>query len=114
MRTGSVVAERADIVFNPGDSVTEAGEVDEDETFVARTGRTLGVGVLNLGVSGYGPQQELVVLKRYGLPSNPRLVVWQVTEWNDVLDAETYSLRGDRRCRRGCPGGPSTSARRRS
>jgi hypothetical protein len=85
---------RPDIVFI-GDSVTEAGEVDEDKSFVAKTGRALGVGVLNLGVSGYGPQQELVVLKRYGLTQGPKLVVWQVTEWNDVLDAETYSLRGN-------------------
>src|SRR5262249_25131700 len=49
----------------------------------------------NLGVSGYGPQQELVVLKRFGLPRNPRLVVWQFTEWNDVIDAQVYASRND-------------------
>jgi hypothetical protein len=84
----------ADIVFI-GDSVTEAGEVPEARTFVSETGKATGAQVLNLGVSGYGPQQELAVLKRYGLPRNPRLVVWQFTEWNDVIDAQTYAIRND-------------------
>ena len=84
--------DRADIVFL-GDSVTEAGELDEDSTFVRRTAESLGLEAVNLGTSGYGPQQELVVLRRYGLAYRPRLVVWQLTEWNDVIDAQAYRLR---------------------
>lgn len=80
---------QADVVFI-GDSVTEAGEVTEDVTFVRRTGQMLGKNAVNLGVFCYGPQQELAVLKRYGLAYKPRAVVWQVTEWNDLFDAEHY------------------------
>jgi hypothetical protein len=83
---------RADIVVL-GDSVTEAGEVDEGLTFVRKTGAALGLAAVNLGTSGYGPQQELAVLRRYGLAYSPRLVVWQVTEWNDLIDAQTYRTR---------------------
>lgn len=83
---------RADIVVI-GDSVTEAGEVAEELTFVQKMGNALGLVAVNLGTSGYGPQQELGVLERYGFSYQPRLVVWQVTEWNDVLDANMYRLR---------------------
>ncbi len=85
---------RADIVFL-GDSVTEAGELDEDSTFVRGTASALGLVAVNLGTSGYGPQQELAVLRRYGLAYRPRLVVWQMTEWNDVIDAQAYRLRDE-------------------
>ena len=83
---------RADVVVI-GDSVTEAGELDEGSTFVRKTGAALGIKAVNLGTSGYGPQQELAVLKRYGLAYDPRLVVWQMTEWNDLIDAQAYKMR---------------------
>jgi len=85
---------RADIVV-VGDSVTEAGEVAEEATFARKAGEALGMRVMNLGTSGYGPQQELAVLKRYGLSYHPRLAVWQVTEWNDLEDAQMYLKRND-------------------
>ena len=47
--------------------------------------------VANLGQSGYGPQQELVVLKRYALPLHPKTVVWVFYEGNDLLDARGYA-----------------------
>jgi hypothetical protein len=80
---------KADLVF-VGDSVTEAGEVPEEATFVRLAAERLGQSAVNLGVFSYGPQQELAVLKRYGLAYRPRTVVWQVTEWNDLEDAEAY------------------------
>jgi PAS domain S-box-containing protein len=46
--------------------------------------------VANLGRSGYGPQQELAVLKRYALPLHPHDVVWVFYEGNDLFDAQTY------------------------
>jgi hypothetical protein len=83
---------QADLVFL-GDSVTMAAEVPEEATFVQRTSQALGRSAVNLGVFCYGPQQELAVLKRFGLAYAPRVVVWQVTEWNDCQDAERYARR---------------------
>jgi hypothetical protein len=80
---------RADIVFI-GDSYTEATGVREEETYVGRLGAASGLRVVNLGRSGYGPQQELIVLRRYGLSYQPRMVVWQLFEYNDLMDAEHY------------------------
>lgn len=83
----------ADVVF-VGDSFTEAGEyggLAETETFVRQTGAMTGLSVVNLGTGGYGPQQELVVLRRYGFPYRPRIVVWQLFEGNDLQDAERYA-----------------------
>lgn len=85
---------QADVVF-VGDSVTMAAEVPEEATFVRKTAQALGTTAVNLGLFGYGPQQELAVLKRFGLAYHPRTVVWQVTEWNDCEDAERYAKRKD-------------------
>jgi hypothetical protein len=84
----------ADIVF-VGDSVTEAGEVAEGSTFVRKTVELSGRTAVNLGVFGYGPQQELAVLERYGFAYLPRIVVWELTEWNDLIDAELYQARNN-------------------
>lgn len=81
--------QQADIVFI-GDSFTEAAEVPDEETFVQRTGRRSGLRVVNLGMGAYGPQQELIVLKRYGLNYKPRFVVWQIFEGNDLGDAQSF------------------------
>jgi hypothetical protein len=50
-----------------------------------------GKAIANLGQNGYGPQQELVVLKRYGLPLHPQTVIWVFSEATDILDAAQYS-----------------------
>lgn len=82
--------QRADIVFI-GDSYTEAATVAEDETFVRRLGQLTGLSVVNLGRGAYGPSQEQIVLRRYGLAYEPRVVVWQLFEGNDLVDAEVFS-----------------------
>jgi hypothetical protein len=82
--------QQADIVFI-GDSFTEAATVAEGDTFVRRVEQSTGLGVVNLGRGAYGPQQELIVLKRYGLAYKPRLVVWQLFEGNDLADAEGFA-----------------------
>ena len=46
--------------------------------------------VANLGQGSYGPQQELIVLRRYGLPLGPRTVIWMFFEGNDLQDAVNY------------------------
>jgi hypothetical protein len=86
---------RADLVFI-GDSFTEAVEVAEEASFPARVAaagtRAAGAGwrAANLGRGSYGPQQELVVLRRYGLGFHPRVVIWQLFEGNDLRDAEEF------------------------
>jgi hypothetical protein len=47
--------------------------------------------VANLGQSGYGPQQELAVLKRYGCPPYDRNTSWVFYEGNDLLDVQEYA-----------------------
>jgi hypothetical protein len=58
---------------------------------VKRVGQATGLSVVNLGRGAYGPQQELIVLKRYGLAYKPRVVVWQLFEGNDLTDAEEFA-----------------------
>jgi hypothetical protein len=81
---------RADIVFI-GDSFTEAASVEESETFAQRIAAETGVTVVNLGRGAYGPQQELIVLERYGLSYQPRVVVWQLFEGNDLGDVSNFA-----------------------
>jgi lysophospholipase L1-like esterase len=73
-----------------GDSFVEAAETAQSQTVVAELGRRLGVATVNLGQAGYGPQQELVVLQRYGAPLAPKVVVWFLFGGNDLTDAENY------------------------
>jgi len=80
---------QADIVFI-GDSFTEAATVAEEDTFVRRVAKSTGLTVVNLGRGAYGPQQQLIVLQRYGLTYKPRLVVWQLFEGNDLTDADIF------------------------
>jgi hypothetical protein len=80
---------QADVVCI-GDSFTEACQVAEEETFARQVEANSGVRCVNLGLSGYGPQQELLVLKRFSLAYQPRLVVWQLWEGNDLEDAERF------------------------
>lgn len=74
-----------------GDSFTEASEVPREECFAARVGERLGVEVENLGRSGYGPPQELEVLRQIGLrTAPPKWVVWQLYEGNDLPDTVRF------------------------
>ena len=53
--------------------------------------KSSGLTSVNLGRGAYGPQQELIVLKRYGLAYQPRVVVWQLFEGNDLTDANIFA-----------------------
>ena len=85
----SVDLQQADIVVI-GDSYIEGYMTPESKLATTLLGQLQGKTVANLGHSGYGPQQELVVLKRYGLPLHPRTVIWTFFEGNDFSDAERY------------------------
>lgn len=73
-----------------GDSFVEAGLLAPAQMLSTRLSRLLSVEVANLGLGGYGPQQELVVLRRYALPLHPQVVVWCFFEGNDLLDVSRY------------------------
>ena len=81
--------DRADIVVL-GDSYIEAPMILDKALSTTVLGRLQGRPVANLGNSGYGPQQELAVLKRFGLPLRPEVVVWAFFEGNDLSNMEEY------------------------
>jgi PAS domain S-box-containing protein len=74
-----------------GDSYVESEMFPGSVLATTRLAATTHKTVANLGQSGYGPQQELVVLKRYALSLRPEYVVWVFYEGNDLLDTQQYS-----------------------
>jgi hypothetical protein len=81
-----------------GDSLIEGAQVAESEVLTAQLSRLTGFTVANLGRSGYGPQQELAVLRRFALSRRPRTCVWAFYEGNDLQDVIAYeSYRRDLR-----------------
>jgi hypothetical protein len=81
--------DRADVVLL-GDSYVEGAYVSDEETAAVRLHELTGRRVANLGLSGYGPLQEMKVLERYALPLEPRLVAWFFFEGNDFDDDQAY------------------------
>ena len=73
-----------------GDSFVEGLTVSYPELTSSLLARLRGEVVANLGQSAYGPQQELIVLKRYGLPLRPRTVIWMFSEGTDLDDVVNY------------------------
>ncbi len=73
-----------------GDSFTFGYGVDEADAWPARLAGLAGLKVANLGVSGYGPQSELALLRSDGLALQPRLVLWQFFA-NDCEDASLFA-----------------------
>jgi hypothetical protein len=81
--------ERADIVVI-GDSYIESYMTPESQLMTTILGQLTGTVVANLGHSGYGPRQELSVLKRYGLLLRPSTVIWAFFEGNDFSETDQY------------------------
>jgi hypothetical protein len=77
--------EKADAILI-GDSYVEGWYVSDDQTVSRRLQIHLERPVANLGVAGYGPMQELRVLKRDGLRYQPKTVIWFFFEGNDLYD----------------------------
>lgn len=73
-----------------GDSFVEGLTVPSEHLTTSLLAHLRGEVVANLGQSAYGPLEELVVLKRYGLPLRPRTVVWMFFEGNDLGDVIGY------------------------
>ena len=74
-----------------GDSYVESEMLPDSMLATTQLAKLTQRTVANLGQSGYGPQQELAVLKRYALPLRPKAVVWVFYEGNDLRDAERYA-----------------------
>jgi hypothetical protein len=73
-----------------GDSMVEWGLVPQEALTSTRLSQGLQVQVANLGQPAYGPQQELVVLRKWGLALRPKIVLWFFFEGNDLLDVQRY------------------------
>ena len=81
---------RADIIVL-GDSIVWAPFVPADDTMSTVLGRLQQCQVANLAQRGYGPQQELAVLKRFGLKLEPKVCIWTFFEGNDIDDLHRYA-----------------------
>jgi SGNH hydrolase-like domain, acetyltransferase AlgX len=81
--------ERAPVVII-GDSFIEGILISKTDLLSSRLKNLLQAEVANLGQGGYGPQQELVTLRRYGLGLQPKIVLWFFFEGNDLLDVPRY------------------------
>jgi hypothetical protein len=73
-----------------GDSFIEGMQMADAELITARLAVHLDRTVANLGRTGDGPQQELHILRRYGLGLRPRTCIWAFYEGNDLQDARRY------------------------
>ncbi len=81
---------RATIV-SVGDSFTWCTVLPPEATFTARLESMLGEPTYNLGVPGIGPYEYLEILRRFGLPLAPRLVLFNIYEGNDLRDADRFA-----------------------
>jgi lysophospholipase L1-like esterase len=81
--------DRADIVLL-GDSFIEAGLVPDSDHVGTRLAAETQQVVANLGNVAYGPRHQLVLLRRFALPLQPRTVIWLFFEGNDLQNIATY------------------------
>lgn len=88
-----------------GDSLTLGVGVENEDTFVQRTARRLlersdAVDVLNLAVSGHGPDQQYLLFQEEGRRYSPRICVIAVCLGNDLDEVAwsraAFRLDGDR------------------
>jgi lysophospholipase L1-like esterase len=73
-----------------GDSFTDAMTMAVEASWPSQLERRLGVSVQNYGTAGFGPQQELLVLKDYVAAHQPARVVLAFFAGNDMFDAEAF------------------------
>ncbi|HKU60911.1 MAG TPA: hypothetical protein VJQ44_06805 [Gemmatimonadales bacterium] len=74
-----------------GDSWTFAFGVDDSVAWPRLVGDSLSpLRVRNLGLIGSGPAQYTVLLRRFGLPLHPRVVLYGVFPGNDLDDQEAF------------------------
>jgi hypothetical protein len=76
-----------------GDSYTWGSDVTQGARFTELLrARFPDLDIYNMGLAGFGTDQELLVLRRYGQRTRPSLVVVEVCHWNDREDnASSYA-----------------------
>lgn len=72
-----------------GDSFAEGSNVSDEHVWPVRLATKSGLGVYNLGMSGYDPVHYLDALREYGLPLKPRYVLCMLYEGNDFRSAKS-------------------------
>lgn len=82
------VPDRCDI-FVVGDSIC-VPSVPPQYFWPAILGKKMNQSCYNAGVCGYTSPQELIVLKRHGLPKKPKIVLWAFYQGNDLVEAAWY------------------------
>lgn len=80
------VPEQPDIAL-VGDSFAVFASQRQPEGLQAALEQRLSAKVLNVGISGIGPDHELWLLQHVALPKQPRLVVWMFYAGNDLVDS---------------------------
>lgn len=86
-----------------GDSYVEAVMTPSSQLLTSVLGKLGNRVVANLGVMGYGPQQELGVMKRHAINLHPKTIVWFFYEGNDLEDIRDYDKRARKLSRRQHP-----------
>ena len=69
-----------------GDSFTDAMTMAVEASWPMQLEQRLGVAVQNYGTAGFGPQQELLVLKDFVAAHRPRVVVLAFFAGNDIFE----------------------------
>jgi len=82
-------ATTADVVAL-GDSFTELPYMAVEDIWPSLLAQRTGWRVRNLAVSGYGPLQQAVILRQWGLAYRPRLVLLAFYEGNDIYDCSEF------------------------
>jgi hypothetical protein len=73
-----------------GDSFVENDFVADEDLVTTLLARQQHAQVALLGLIGYGPQQELGVVRRFAQPLHPSTVIWMFFEGNDLKNAVQY------------------------
>lgn len=73
-----------------GDSFTDGLTLPIEQIWTTRLEQNLGLPVQNYGTAGFGPQQELRVLRDYAIQHHPRVVLLAFFAGNDIFDAERF------------------------
>lgn len=86
-------------VLTVGGSIAWCHRFKPQDTWTAQLSRLTGASAQNLSVPGIGPYEYLQVLKHFGVKLSPRIVLFNISEENDmrdVLDYQNYRLLKDR------------------
>lgn len=81
---------RADVVA-VGDSWVFSYGVNDEETWPRQVERSLpGSRVINLGLSGFGPEQYTRAYERFGAALHPKVLLYGIFPGNDLLDTGDF------------------------